>query len=537
MKGFGDLYKSEKKKNIKNKFSNEQIINQAIQFHLRGNILEAAKVYQKLISQGCNDQRVLTNMGVILQSQGKLKEAELSFRKVIELNPDNLDAHYNLGVILKGLGKLKEAELSYRKAIEINPDFANAHCNLGNILRDLGKLRGAELLHRKAIEINPHLAESHCNLGSILRDLGNLKDAEISTRKAIEINPNYAMAHSNLGSILSDLGNLKDAEISTRKAIEINPDFADAHSNLGYILIDLGKLEELLLLSASTLESRSINQGYKLLALLRITISNLLQKNFSKTLLSINKTNDLISQGAINIIKDEKNKKYLFSFSRFITSLYPHLEKESNNPDLKKIPHIGESHCLSFAHQSISLSSQVKTIQPVLITGGKAWHFANNKNNQWKNSLTEQIRNHYYSDEIFISFGEIDCRKDEGILNYAIKNHKDFSEVYKKTIKGYLDFMEQTLSPNYSKKYYFGVPAPTRKQELLDELDIKRIKIIKRYNEYLKKEVLSRGSYFLDVYALTSNKDGENNNLYMCDTTHLSPKCLSVLFENHLYKS
>ena len=93
------------------------------------------------------------------------------------------------------------------------------------------------------------------------------------------------------------------------------------------------------------------------------------------------------------------------------------------------------------------------------------------------------------------------------------------------------------LSPNYSKKYYFGVPAPTRKKELIDELDIKRIEMIKIYNSLLKKEVLSRGSYFLDIYNLTSNKNGENNNIHMCDRTHLSPRCLSTLFENHLHKS
>ena len=44
------------------------------------------------------------------------------------------------------------------------------------------------------------------------------------------------------------------------------------------------------------------------------------------------------------------------------------------------IPHIGESHCLSFSHQTLSISSQLIKIQPVLITGGKAWHFANNNN-------------------------------------------------------------------------------------------------------------------------------------------------------------
>ena len=177
-----------------------------------------------------------------------------------------------------------------------------------------------------------------------------------------------------------------------------------------------------------------------------------------------------------------------------------------------------------------------KRIQPVLITGGKAWHFANKKNNQWKDSLTQQIKNHNYSDEVFISFGEIDCRKDEGILTYSIKKNKDISEVCETTIKGYLDYMEEILTPNYSNKYYFGVPAPTRGKELPDELDIKRIEMVKLYNSILKIEVLSRGSCFLDVYALTSNKDGENNNLYMCDQFHLSPQCLSILFENYLYK-
>ena len=144
------------------------------------------------------------------------------------------------------------------------------------------------------------------------------------------------------------------------------------------------------------------------------------------------------------------------------------------------------------------------------------------------------MKNHTYSNKVFISFGEIDCRKDEGILTYSIKKNKDISEVCERTIKGYLDYMEAVLTPNYSNKYYFGVPAPTRGKELPDELDIKRIEVVKLYNSILKTEVLSNGSYFLDVYELTSTKDGVNNNIHMCDKTHLSPKCLSVLFVNHL---
>ena len=114
-------------------------------------------------------------------------------------------------------------------------------------------------------------------------------------RKAIELDPDFAAAHSNVGSIFNDLGKLKDAELSFRKALKLNPDFAEAHSNLGNVFCDLGKLKELILLSESTLNSRSINQGYKLLASLRITIAYLLKKDFSKTLLSINKTKKLIN--------------------------------------------------------------------------------------------------------------------------------------------------------------------------------------------------------------------------------------------------
>ncbi len=184
--------------NTPSKPSKELISNQAIQFHLKGNIPEATKYYQLFINQGFKDHRVFSNYGVILQSLSKLKEAELSTRKAIELKPDFATAHSNLGNILKDLGKFQEAELSYRKAIKINPDFADAHSNLGNLLKDMGKLKEAELSTRKAIELNPDFAVAHSNLGNILRDLGKLKEAELSYRKAIKINPDFAEAFWNL---------------------------------------------------------------------------------------------------------------------------------------------------------------------------------------------------------------------------------------------------------------------------------------------------------------------------------------------------
>ena len=120
--------------NSDSKPSKEQIINQAIKFHLKGNIAEAAKLYQYFINQGFKDHRVFSNYGNILKDLGKLEEAEFLYRKAIEITPDFAKAHSNLGNILIDLGKLEEAELSTRKAIELKPDFALARKNLKFII-------------------------------------------------------------------------------------------------------------------------------------------------------------------------------------------------------------------------------------------------------------------------------------------------------------------------------------------------------------------------------------------------------------------
>ena len=55
---------------MNNNPSKEQIINQAIKFHLKGNIPEAAKYYQIFLDRGFSDARVNNNLGEILRAKG-----------------------------------------------------------------------------------------------------------------------------------------------------------------------------------------------------------------------------------------------------------------------------------------------------------------------------------------------------------------------------------------------------------------------------------------------------------------------------------
>jgi len=341
MKGFGDLYKFEKKKNKKIRLSNEQIIIQAINLHVQGNIRAAKKCYAQLISQGCNDQRVFSNYGVILLGLGKLKDAEISIRKAIKLNPCYPEANNNLGIILKELGKLKDAEISIRKAIELNPSYAEAHNNLGCILKELGKLKDAELSTRKAIELNPSYAEACNNLGCILKDLGKLKDAELFTRKAIELNPSYAEAHNNLGIILKELGKLKDAELSTRKAIELNSCYAESHNNLGFILKDLGKLKDAELSTRKAIElNPNFANAYYSLSLLKYSDENKTFRNqlFSESILNKNLPKDQINIyfARSNYLHKEKNYEESSKYLQLANNLKRNLTQYDSDTVINK---------------------------------------------------------------------------------------------------------------------------------------------------------------------------------------------------------
>ena len=246
MKGFGEFQKIKKVNgNIKqNKLLQEEIIDKAIRFHLKGNINEAYKLYQKCIKFGSLDPYLFSNYGIILKGLGKLKESEQALRKAIKLKPEFPEAYSNLGSVLRDIGSLGESEKALRKAIELKPELPEAHLNLGNVLRDIGSLSESEKSFLKAIDLNPEYAEAFSNLGNVLREIGNPIKAEKVLNKAIKLNPKFATSYFNLSNVFRDLGKLQESEKALRKAIDLNPQYAKAYSNLGNLLRDLGNLQE-----------------------------------------------------------------------------------------------------------------------------------------------------------------------------------------------------------------------------------------------------------------------------------------------------
>ena len=192
--------------------TNQNIRDQAINFHKQGDIAKAVKYYQYLLDTGLNDPSIFSNYGIILFDLGKLEQAEKLVIKAIAIKPDLAEAHNTLGNILHSLGRLKEAEKSFLTAIKLKPNLGEIYSNLGNVLSDQGNLKEAELISRKGIDIDPNSATAHSNLGSTLMDLGKLNEAEKILLKAIKLNPGFAEANFNLAFIELLKGNYNSGQ-------------------------------------------------------------------------------------------------------------------------------------------------------------------------------------------------------------------------------------------------------------------------------------------------------------------------------------
>jgi len=476
-------------------------------------------------------------MAKILHSQKRLHEAKITLIKAVRLNPSFFQLHLSLGSILKDLGDLKAAEKSTRKAIELNPNYANSYSNLGGILKDIGELNAAEKSTRKAIELDSDFAEAHLNLGGILKELNKLKEAESSTRIAINLKPNYAIGYLNLGSILSELGKLEEAELAMNKVNSINPNLIKNYLNQGNNYQLKEDIDRSINSYNTCLLLASDNLGVAIEARVHLAVNNLILGNYNNVKENIIEFQKLINIGALEKIECKTNRKHVSARANYLQNLFPLLVNNEKNNLSSTIIHFGESHSLSFSQQVIKISSNKYKIKPSIINGGKAWHFANMQNNKFKSSLKIKMKKNIKANKIFISFGEIDCRKDEGILSYSLKYNKDIFEVCKRTVTGYINYMESNLSKDHSQRYYFGVPAPVLLSSQIDDIDLKRKDLIILFNDLMKKEILSRDCFFIDNYTLTANDMGWNNNKYMCDNFHLSPKSLPILFEKYLYKS
>ena len=83
---------------------------------------------------------------------------------------------------------------------------------------------------------------------------------------------------------------------------------------------------------------------------------------------------DALDASKINLALTTKEKKFCRNYNRFLNLLISNPEKHDQFLS-RKAYHIGESHCLSYAHSRIEINSQDYIVYPKIVFARETYHF------------------------------------------------------------------------------------------------------------------------------------------------------------------
>ena len=226
MKGFQESKKNNNSKKLKKDFNENNnfiLFNKAIRMQQKGDLIQAAEIYQKLITNNFREEKVFLNYATVCQLLKNSDNAILLFREAIKINPKNYIPFFKMGFILNNKGNFYEAYPFARKAIELNPKLWQGFHNLIKILINLHRPKDAIdiAMTAKNLFSNNHLFSGL--LGDIYSDIGNFEEAEKYYKIAISLAPNddetlYSFANFSMG-----IGNKIESIKYLNKVLENNP--------------------------------------------------------------------------------------------------------------------------------------------------------------------------------------------------------------------------------------------------------------------------------------------------------------------------
>ncbi len=161
--------------------------------------------------------------------------------------------------------------------------------------------------------------------------------------------------------------------------------------------------------------------------------------------------------------------------------------------------------------------------------GAKAFHFSQVGENSFKQITKANFASIAQSSNVFISFGEIDCRPNEGFISAAKKLNKPLEDLISDTVIGYLKWFSEQNKWYDHELFFFNIPAPFYDTEHSPELNSEVLNIVLLFNAAIKKYVPVHGFKLVDVCQFTTGCDGFSNGLFHVDNRHLGAKAISEI--------
>lgn len=398
---------------------------------------------------------------------------------------------YNIrGVLYTDLNKFPEAQYCFEQACHLHPHYAEAYYNNANLFSKLGSHEKAQTLYKSAINIKNNFFEAYLNLGIACQELGGIFEAISCYKKVLKIQPDQYAAIENYNSLAVQM-NLKTITSELSKSERLKSLFIDKPK---YFIQNAIRY---------ALKGDPTNTSFFL-------------KQFGK-----------LSKKELGLLH-EVDRKFCVGYHRFLTELsskWGHKNKTAAD----NIYHIGESHCLSYTNQILKIKNRKYKIIPMITFGAKAFHFSSVKENQYKAITRYNLRSLPKKSLVLLSFGEIDCRIDEGIIPVSRKLNSPLETIINDTVKRYIEWIIKENQTLKHELIFINVPAPVYNHKILNSENLLRQKTVSMFNKHLARVTSNTGLYLLDVNAVSSDENYFSNHLHHVDEYHLGATALPAI--------
>ena len=208
---------------------NQQLLENAIQFHQMGRLVEAQTQYRKVLQHEPKNVDALNLLGVISSQLGDHKAAIELIGQAIAIRRDVPDYHLNYGEACRAAGRMTEAVAAYRKTIELGGADAQVYFCLGSALESANRMQEAVEAYRQSLRLHP-VDTAYARLGFALQSLGRDEEAIVEYDRAIRAGAT-AEIYNNKGVAVQQMGKYQEAEALYDKALSLDANHVDSHLN------------------------------------------------------------------------------------------------------------------------------------------------------------------------------------------------------------------------------------------------------------------------------------------------------------------
>ncbi|MEE2672991.1 MAG: tetratricopeptide repeat protein [Myxococcota bacterium] len=202
----------------------------------RGNDVEAARLFEGLLSASPNDEQIRTSLVTSLLALGEEERAVEVARAGIELDPSSAVASRLLGTTLARLDRPGRAAENLARAQRLDPSLPGIDSELGESLFLAGRYPGAEQALLRAVRAKGTPSRVFFLLASLYTETRRLEMAEVAKSLFVAAAPNPATGYRALGDLLATRRDYAGAETAYRRALDIEPDHRATQERLEKML-------------------------------------------------------------------------------------------------------------------------------------------------------------------------------------------------------------------------------------------------------------------------------------------------------------